>query len=278
MISVEDGEDHLPSSLDLYEPNGHSRTALTCEKAPNLLVLDVLTRSVFPARCRLNGCPLCLPVNARRRMAAIVAAGAERLMTLTLAAEIDDETPVVTARIRMKRLRQAMGRKGLQCGEWTWTLEKNPENTGYHAHCVQRGAYIPQQQLAECAAQAGFGRVADIRKVKSKKDGSWYVLKGFNVPGYMTKGYMARENAMEALAFNGNRIERHTREFFWINGIKMGVRDAERHALSLRPEHHPGRYWVGRPEAIERLLSADGNSILAVAAKDPHSFVSKPTV
>lgn len=127
-------------------------------------------------------------------------------------------------------------------GEWCYTIEKNPRGTGYHAHCLQIGPYIPQDRLqAACErARAGIPYINAI-----KRTGIWtsrYGLKGFGADGYGLKTFRPSADPTEALRINNGRMEHHTRGFYGVDGETLRVRDMERLAIAHLNANDPKAY------------------------------------
>lgn len=82
---------------------------------------------------------------------------------------------------RLKNLKSAWNRLRLDlCRKYGltkffWVLEFGHEHGRPHLHCLLN-CYIPQRKLSELAARAGFGRIVDIREVKTG-GGFGYVFK-----------------------------------------------------------------------------------------------------
>lgn len=227
---------------------------LTCPNATDRVVMELHSGEVYPDRCRRNRCLYCVSLNARRRALAITAVCPERMITLTKAAESDDPAPFTTARIRIKRIREHLKETGRDPGEWCYTLEKNPKGTGYHAHCLQAGGFIPQRELQNACkrAKAGF---PDIRYIHRK--GIWtsrYGLKGFGADGYGLKTFRPNGSPAEALRINNGWLEHHTRGFFKFDGEVLEVRDAERLAITWMNADSPKAFLAMRGEYVERVI------------------------
>lgn len=206
------------------------------------MVVELHTGQVFPDRCRSSQCLHCLPLNARRRTLAITLAAPQRMIRLSLVGGRDEEHPCRTALIRIKRIRQALARMGRDAGEWTYTLERNPKETGYHAHCLQRGPYIPQDELQVACERARAG-IPYINRIK--RDSIWtsrYGLKGFGADGYGLKGYRPSGDPREALRINNGRLEHHTRGFYAIDNDVLKVRDMERAAITVMNGNQPVQF------------------------------------
>lgn len=196
-----------------------------------MYMIDLRTHAIFPMRCRRNSCGHCLPINARRRALAMTMTRPRRMIRVSLVAAAGDADPMATARVRFKRLRQALKRLRVPSGEWCWTIEVNPAGTGYHAHAVQHGPFIDQAQLQLACVRAGAG-IPYINEIKSKPAlSSRYGLKAFGATGYGLKTYGQSEDAMAALELNHGRVEHHTPGFFVINGEKVTPREAETIAI-----------------------------------------------
>lgn len=234
----------------------------TCGQAEPRYVIDLRTKAIYPARCRANKCKTCLPINARRRALAMTLARPERMIRLSLVAERGDADPLDTARTRIKRLRQALRRLKVASGEWSWTLEVNPAGTGYHAHAVQHGSYIPQPALQEGCARAGCG-IPYINTIRSRADRTArYGLKAFGATGYGLKTYRQSDGAMDALKLNHGRLEHHTKEFFTIDGVKCGVREAETLAIRALYGDPLDSYIIVTADVARFYLSPEGRHLM----------------
>lgn len=205
---------------------------LTCPNSSGRVVIELYSGAIYPDRCRSSQCDYCLPLNARRRCLAITYAAPQRMIRLSLVAGELDESPCRTTLTRVGLIRRNLKRIGREPGEWSFTIEKNPNGTGYHAHCLQRGPSIPQAELQECCARAGAG-FPHINSIK--RAGIWtsrYGLKGFGADGYGLKSFRPNGDAREALRINAGRLEHHSRGFFAIDGQPLRVRDMERQAIA----------------------------------------------
>lgn len=194
-------------------------------------MIDKTRFQVRPLRCRRNTCGHCLPINARRRTLAMTYVGPQRMLRFSHVAPVRASDPLAYARVRMKRVRQAMRRMGVPSGHWSWTLEVNPAGTGYHAHAVQKGPSIDQRVLQEACRRGGMG-FPWIRAISASPSRvARYGLKGFGAAGYGLKSYRSRHDALESLALNHNRLEHHTPDYFAVDGKTLGVRNAESAAI-----------------------------------------------
>lgn len=227
---------------------------LTCKNAPALYVVDLERLVAWQQRCRRNTCPHCVRLNARRRALAITVSGPERMIRLSLVADADDPDPLATARIRIKRMRQALVRKGIRPGEWSWTIERNPKGTGYHAHAVQRGSYIPQEELQDACERAGAG-IPYINLIRGNPSRTArYGLKTFGAAGYGLKTFGADDDGEHALAVNHGRLEHHSPGFFHIAGQKARVREVETYGIAQLTDYRPPLTVVTTPAEAWKLL------------------------
>jgi hypothetical protein len=262
-----DEADHArDTSLAYTDQTCAEKVGLTCENSPRSRVIELFSGDVFPAGCKRLTCQACLPRRARRRTLAITAVQPYRMIRLSLVADSEDEEPWTTARKRINRTRSVLRRNGQDPGEWTFTIERNPKSTGFHAHCLQSGLYIAQSTLQSASKSAGAG-IPYINAIK--RPGMWssqYGLKGFGADGYGLKTYRSIGSQHEALRINGGRLEHHSKGFFTIAGRRYGVRQAERVALVVRNEGKPVLFWptmddeAGRlaadPEARRRIIAS----------------------
>jgi len=222
------------------------KRAERCPRARDRVVVELHTGSVFPDRCRASQCPFCLPLNARRRCLAITLAGPQRMIRLSLVGDQGDSDPCRTALVRIKRTRQALKRMGFPAGEWCYTIEQNPKETGFHAHCLQVGPYIPQDALQTACERGGAG-IPYINAIK--RTGVWtsrYGLKGFGADGYGLKTFRPSGDPTHALRINNGRMEHHTRGFYGYDGEILKVRDMERAAVGELNGNKPLAF-VGMP-------------------------------
>lgn len=228
----------------------------SCPRASDRVVVELVSGQVFPDRCRSSQCAYCLPLNARRRCLAITLAEPTRMIRLSLIGNSDDESPAKTALIRIKRIRQALKRMGVPAGEWCYTIEKNPKGTGYHAHCLQSGPYIPQDRLQTACERARAG-IPYINAIK--RTGIWtsrYGLKGFGADGYGLKTFRANGSPAEALRINNGRMEHHTRGFYQFEREILPVRQFERLAIITMNANDP-KAFIGMSGEYARLVVGD---------------------
>lgn len=254
-VSVSEARERLRStSLAYTDQMVTGERPQSCPRARDRVVVELHSGQVFPDRCGSSQCLYCLPLNARRRTLAMTLAGPQRMIRLSLVGGAGDEAPCRTALIRIKRIRQALKRMNIDPGEWTYTIERNPKETGFHAHCLQVGRSIDQDLLQAACKRAGAG-IPYINSIKRK--GVWtsrYGLKGFGADGYGLKTFRASGKPAEALRINNGRLEHHTRGFYSLDGEVLKVRDMERAAISALNVDRP-RAFIGMPaDSVESLL------------------------
>lgn len=243
------------SSLAYTDQIEPAKARPTCPNATDRVVIELYSGSVYPDRCRSSQCEVCLPLNARRRCLAITLAGPQRMIRLSLVAGKLDESPCGVALTRVGLIRRNLKRAGLEPGQWTFTIEKNPQGTGYHAHCLQKGPSIPQPILQEACVRAGAGW-PHINAISRK--GIWtsrYGLKGFGADGYGLKTFRASDDPREALRINNGRMEHHSREFFAIDGTAMRVREMESLAIAAMNGTNRVAYIASTPGEAEKIIN-----------------------
>lgn len=243
------------ASLAYTDQTQPATDGLSCPNSSGRVIVELHSGTVYPDRCRTLGCAFCLPLNARRRALAITYAQPQRMVRLSWVAPDDDESPCTTARLRIDLMRRNLTRMGYVPGEYTWTIERNPKETGYHAHMLQRGPSIPQKKLQEACMRAGAG-YPWIKRIERK--GIWtsrYGLKGFGADGYGLKGFRPNGDPTDALRINNGKTEHHSRGFFAIEGDAIGARKMESLALAAMNENRPVSYVAMAPDQVDSLLS-----------------------
>lgn len=252
-----DGRDRLRlaslASTDQTEPTGDG---LTCPRSSGRVIIELYSGQVYPDRCRASQCAFCLPLNARRRCLAITYAAPTRMIRLSWVASESDQSPCDTARTRVGLMRRNLIRMGYAPGEWSWTIECNPKETGYHAHMLQRGPSIPQRKLQEACMRGGAG-IPWIKRIE--RQGVWtsrYGLKGFGADGYGLKGFRPNGDAKEALRINNGRMEHHSRGFFAIEGDAIGARKMESLALAAKNGDKPTAYVAAASTEVDNILDS----------------------
>ena len=191
------------------------------------------TGEVVPASCGALSCQVCGHREALRRCQVmswpVRHADRARLVTLTRLPVLDDGTcdwQRARSQVRdlCRRLRQDYA------VEWAWALERNPRETGYHAHLIQHGDYIPQRVLET----RWGGRRVDIRQVKATA-GQYVLKEARTVAGYPVKG--THSDLAGHLAINGRRVYHASR--WYHRGLTQREVLAE-----IRRERKDLRTWV----------------------------------
>lgn len=229
---------------------------VSCPRSRGRVVVELHSGQVFPDRCRASSCRYCLPLNARRRCLAITIAAPKRMIRLSLVGDEGESDPCRTALVRIKRTRQALKRMGYRPGEWCYTIEQNPKETGFHAHCLQTGSYLPQDALQAACERGGAG-IPYINAIK--REGVWtsrYGLKGFGADGYGLKTFRPDSDTAHALRINNGRLEHHTRGFYQYDGEILKVRDMERLAIGQLNVDKPLAF-VGMPAKLAESVIGD---------------------
>lgn len=243
-----------PASLAYTNQTEPAERPVSCPYGGTRVIVELFSGQVYPDRCRANSCAVCLPLNARRRCLAITQAGPRRMIRLSLLAGEHDESPCATALTRVGLIKRNLKRLRREAGEWCWTIEKNPNGTGYHAHCLQTGPSIPQAELQEACVRAGAG-IPYINAIK--REGIWtsrYGLKGFGADGYGLKTFRPNADSKEALRINHGRLEHHSRNFYAIDGDRLRVRDMERVAIAVMNEGKPVAFVGCAPSEVSNVL------------------------
>ncbi len=129
---------------------------------------------VVPVRCRSWRCDHCsrfLSLAAYCSLAdGLAKAKAARLITLTDGSGGDLDVAALYA--AWQRLTLRLKRRGL-LGEFAYTLELSPQRNLLHMHCLmvetnRGGGYIDARELSKQAASSGFGKIVDIRLVRTE--------------------------------------------------------------------------------------------------------------
>lgn len=171
---------------------------LICARSPYVLVRVDNPTIRIPRPCGTYKCPCCRPakVNERVRVAAWGLSFHESIRHITLT-RVPSNWQHARMQIRdlVRRIRKSYKL------EWAWAIEENPRKTGYHAHAMQWGEYIPKHRL-----QTMWGeRITYIRRVGEGAEG--YLAKCAAVAGYLSK------DIGQHLAINGGRAIHMTRGF-----------------------------------------------------------------
>ena len=169
-----------------------------CPKSRFMLVADDNPDVRIPIGCKSYKCPTCRAFKIRERVK-LMAWGASldsmpRFITLTW---LPDNWQRARAQVRdlCRRLRKNYH------VEWAWAIEQNPKATGYHAHAIQWGDFIPWQELLE----KWGGRHIWIEPIRG--NAAKYATKCAFVAGY------ANKNMAGHLEVNGGRAVHMTRGY-----------------------------------------------------------------
>lgn len=186
-------------------------------------------RRQFPARCRRLICDYCLPREASIRQLIIAESMPDTAWSVTLVADADDPDPCKTATKRMNLFKGYYKRQVGHIREFAWTIEMNPQSTGYHMHAVCWGPRFDMVAYKKALGQAGLGEHGnDIGDIGLRHDAAGYGMKGFQAAGYGLKGFQAPAQRREALRINGGHLLHKTKNFYRVNGITVDLRTARR--------------------------------------------------
>jgi len=244
------------ASLASTDQTRPAESLLACPNSHGRSVIELYSGQVFPGRCRSNLCAYCLPRNARRRALAITYAKPRRMIRLSLVADVDTVNPCDTAKIRVALIRRNLKRVGLNPGEWTYTIERNPKGTGYHAHCLQTGPSIPQHEL-QIACEKAHAGIPFINAIR--REGKWtsqYGLKGFGADGYGLKTFRSNADSQEALRINNGSLEHHSKLFYSVDGDRVRVREYESLAVNALNEGKTVAYLGCATSEVTRILGS----------------------
>lgn len=203
----------------------------------------------WPARCKKLTCVYCLPREASIRQLIIAESEPDTSWSQTMVADASDPDPWPTVR---KRVNLALGyyrRWGGPARSVCYTVEMNPEKTGYHMHAVCWGPHFKMPLLLKAIAAAGLGEHGN--KVKdidwSSRDAAGYGLKGFSAAGYGLKGFDG-SIGKESLRINGGRMTHQTRGFWRVNGKSVKLAAARRSVMLKKYGAFTGdAMWMASP-------------------------------
>lgn len=163
--------------------SNYSTTSQTeWEPCPDLwakshLFYNPTTKQVIPARCKRWTCFACAKINYYKVDHLISLGNPERFITLTRAGRTPKEI-----NYNLKKLVQGL-RRLEYIFEYAAVVELH-ENGQAHLHLMQRGDFVPQEQLSEMwerytrksySGQGSF--VVDIRKIQDNQNVKGYILK-----------------------------------------------------------------------------------------------------
>jgi len=174
--------------------------ALLCPKKPAWLVSDDESSPRTPLRCGSYRCGICGADKVRERVRLMAWAFSQvdwiRHWTLTL---VPPEWQRARMQIRdlLRRLRKRYSM------EAAWAIERNPKETGYHAHMMTWGVYVPHAEMMTLWG----GRICYVTPIQISETN--YVAKCMEVAGYTTKN----GDRFEHLRLNGGRAVHMSRGF-----------------------------------------------------------------
>jgi hypothetical protein len=188
---------------------------------------------------------------AVRRPAATEGKNRIRLLTMTrLPTDDDNRLDWQRARAQMFDYRRRITEAGYRI-EWSWSVEQNPKRSGYHAHAIQWGDFIPQRELS---SMWGDRRV-DIRAIGRPGAETYAIKEAIVTAGYTVKnGTESFDRLGEHLVINGGRVCHFSR------GFLHGLKSAEA-MTALRQELNKGVTHQWHFEPVLR----DGAARLAFA-------------
>jgi hypothetical protein len=183
-------------------------------------LINTETGESIPMRCNRYDCQYCGPRKVSEWRGLIEMAQPERFVTLTRVggslADVSRVTEIVVRRLRRGAKQRGKGRS------WqvlrpayefdylaVYEQHKNSAN-GYHIHMLQKGDYIPKQEISEALMSATHGKsyITDVKRIKDDK-----------VAGYVTK-YMTKTLMQSEIGYKPDgtpartRRIRYSRNFF----------------------------------------------------------------
>lgn len=246
----------------------------SCPNCQGFYLVSRGTGRAFEMSCKAWSCPVC---SRRRRAVAVeVIAGGlararsrrERVRFLTLTAP-SDGLSLRALYASWNRLRTTLRKSG-ELAEYAAVVELgSPNRPEPHLHVLATGRYIPQARLSTLAESAGFGRVVDIREVKTngEHEAVAYVSKRMakHLVGYLVKaeteslaGRAAAESGSKRVQVRPLRLSKR----WYPGGFKAAEKAvAERMAAKLDRDPEPGdpgpwfmvaKRWDGDLSVISR--------------------------
>lgn len=189
--------------------------ASSCPNCKGFYLVSSSTGRAFEMNCKSWSCPTCS--RGRRAVAVELIEGGMfrarfrgewvRFLTLTAPPEGMSMSELYAA---WNRLRTTLRKSG-ELAQYCAVVEVGTKGRQVpHLHALTTGDYIPQKRLSSLAVKAGFGKVADIRAVRSDGDPTavGYLTKqlAHDLVGYLAKGEAAR---MAAQVTTGTGAKRH---------------------------------------------------------------------
>lgn len=120
--------------------------------------------------CDRYGCRDCSPRKARRFVERIRPAGFNRLITFTQppGEGVVEKTTLARQALAWRRTYQWL-RREYRMTSYAWVREIGRKTSRLHLHVVARSSYVPQRVLSKAASRYGFGRVVDIRRLRTSE-------------------------------------------------------------------------------------------------------------
>ena len=182
---------------------GDPNDGLHCPRFP-FDYLDLESGTLRPGSCKSIRCGTCGAFEVKRRAWKAAQAMPERFLTLTLL-----PADFQAARKAEARFLRLIRRDGYVLH---WAIAHELTKSGLrHAHALCKGDRIPQAVVSRRAAQAGMGRVADIRRIRGDGATNYALKEALRTVRYATKGY---EQLDDHLSLNGGRLYRVTRGYW----------------------------------------------------------------
>jgi hypothetical protein len=191
----------------------------------NWQFLDTHTGELRPGACKTYGCGVCGPKKIKEFELLLAWAGPERMFTLTKAPG-DHQRRLW----QVRKFVQGLRGEGYRF-EYAWSVEENPNGTGFHVHMLQWGDYVPVRRVV-----SGWGgRVSYAQALKGNAGlASAYLVKAARWDLEKTAGYVLKKQ--EACS----RPLWWSRQYF--HGTSAEARKAVR-GLLYGPPAEKGR-WV----------------------------------
>lgn len=210
------------------------------------------TGEVRSGRCRATACLFCGPKMARNLVHLVERFG--RPTRMVRLSQVHQSWQGVRSEIR--DLRRRIRKYGYDWADM-FIVEQNPKQTGFHAHMLQHGDYVPQDHLQQMCG----GRIPYIARMRSGS-ATGYTFKGTGGMSYSFKGAASAEGLAQHLELNGGRLAHWSRNFFRNeNGESMSKTAARKLLVSDWLESRGEELWqrVARSQASR---SGSGSAVL----------------
>ena len=214
---------------------------LDCPRVDHRL-LNRKSGLIIPGSCKTYSCAVCGPKKSRSWIPTTAHFGRpERFLTLTALPGTFPEVREYT-----KDVRRRIHRHGYAI-EWAWVVERNPKETGHHAHALTWGDYIPQARLQKILGD----RIPHIQKISNVGASGGYALKGVGAGGYALKGFKGNvEKYWAHLDLNGGRPMHFSRGFFRSQSGERMTATAARKGFLKSLNEDEEQEWVRIPKAL----------------------------